>query len=93
MNTPRSPQPPKSIVVGFVPEDMELTIQIVDEATLQPLLTGTVFPILLSDFGDKIDDEIARRFAVAILNCLARYKPELVPLMSSVTQEPQKRPE
>jgi hypothetical protein len=88
MNT----RPPKSIVVGYDPENRELTIQMVDEAPLKPLLTGTVFPILLDDFDCKIDDEIARRFGVAILNCLAKFKPELRPLMSSVTQEPRDRP-
>ncbi|EEA02731.1 conserved hypothetical protein [Burkholderia sp. H160] len=83
MNT----RPLKSIVVNFDAANRELTFQTVEDARLKPLLTGTVYPILLDDFGGKIDDEFARRFGVAILNCLALYKPELKLLMS-VTEQP-----
>lgn len=58
-----------------------------EDTRLKPLLTGTVYPILLDDFGGKIDDEFARRFGAAILNCLALFKPELKSLMS-VTEQP-----
>jgi hypothetical protein len=86
-----STRPPKSIVVGYDAENRELTFQTVEDAKLRSLLTGTVYPILLDDFGGRIDDEFARRFGVAILNCLALYKPELKPLMS-VTEQPMERP-
>jgi len=81
------PKQPKSIVVNYDQANKELTFQTIDDASLKPLLTGTVYPILLDDFGGKIDDEFARRFGVAILNCLALFKPELKVLMS-VTEQP-----
>jgi hypothetical protein len=77
----------KSIVVNYDPGNRELSFQTVEETRLKPLLTGTVCPILLDEFGGKIDDEFARRFGVAILNCLALFKPELKDLMS-VTEQP-----
>ena len=86
-----STRKPKSLVVDFDPENRELTFQTVEDSKLRPLLTGTVYPILLDDFGGKIDDEFARRFGVAILNCLALYKPELKTLMN-VTEQPMERP-
>lgn len=82
-----STRKPKSIVVSYSPDNRELTFQTVEDSRLQPMLTGTVYPILLDDFGGQIDDEFARRFGVAILNCLALYKPELKALMS-VTEQP-----
>lgn len=78
---------PKSIVVDYDPGGRELTFQTVEDARIKPLLTGTVYPILIDEFGGKIDDEFARRFGAAILNCLALFKPELKELMP-VTEQP-----
>ena len=77
---------PKSIVVDYDQANKELTFQTIDDVSLKPFLTGTVYPILLDDFGGTIDDEFARRFGVAILNCLALFKPELKTLMSVTEQ-------
>ncbi len=82
-----STRPPKSVVVGYDAQNRELTFQTVEDSKLRSLLTGTVYPILLDDFGGRIDDEFARRFGVAILNCLALFKPDLKSLMD-VTEQP-----
>jgi hypothetical protein len=78
---------PSSIVVNFDAEKAELTFHTVEDSRLEPILPRMAYPILLSDFGGRIDDEFARRFGVAILSSLALFKPGLAELMDVTFQE------
>ncbi|KWO62537.1 hypothetical protein WT98_30160 [Burkholderia territorii] len=81
--------PQYSVVLSFTGDQFD--VQAVDPKKLAPVVTGALnMPILLDDFGCKLDDEFARRLGVAMLNLIALGEPDIKQFMS-VTQEPKDR--
>jgi hypothetical protein len=70
--------PPYSVVLTYDEDEQKFSVQTADPALLAPLLAGRLdMPILLEEFGRKIDDEFARRLGVAMLNLIALGTPDL----------------
>jgi len=67
---------PYSVVLSYA--DDRLIVQAVEQSKAAALTSGELqMPILLDEFGYKLDDEFARRLGVAMLNLLALGIPDL----------------
>lgn len=84
---------PYSVVVSYLEDTQVFSVRAIEPAKIAPLLAGKLeMPIALEEFGNKLDDEFARRLGVAMLNLIALGQPEIKQYMS-VTQQAMDTPE
>lgn len=80
--------PPYAVVLTYSEDRQSLLVQAADPAKVAPVVAGKLeMPIVLEDYGFKLDDEFARRLGVAMLNLIALGQPDIKQYMS-VTPEP-----
>ncbi|WP_433695757.1 hypothetical protein [Paraburkholderia phenoliruptrix] len=80
--------PPYTVVLTYVDDPAQLTIQAVETALVAPLIEGAMaMPVFLDDEDVIFDDERARRLGVAMLNLIAAGRPGVKKRLN-LTQHP-----
>ncbi|KVC84624.1 hypothetical protein WJ41_05000 [Burkholderia ubonensis] len=78
--------PPYSVILSFTGDSFDVRA-VEKEKIAASIADSLAIPILLDEFGYKLDDEFARRLGVTMLNLIALGQPDIKQFMS-VTQEP-----
>ena len=80
--------PPYTVVLTYLDDPPQLTIQALDSALVAPLIEGAMaVPVFLDDEDFEFDDERARRLGVAMLNLIAAGRPDVKKRLN-LTQHP-----
>ncbi|RFU45152.1 hypothetical protein D0B32_25795 [Paraburkholderia sp. DHOC27] len=81
-------RPPYAMVVTYVEDPQQLIMQLVESARVAPLLADCMeVPFFVEDQEFEFDDESARQLGVAMLNVIAKGRPEVQKRLN-VTQHP-----
>ncbi|MBW0451236.1 hypothetical protein EN871_00575 [bacterium M00.F.Ca.ET.228.01.1.1] len=79
---------PYSVVLTYLEDRQEITLQAIDRAKLAPVVAGTLeVPVLLEEHNFKLDDAFARRLGAAVLSLIELGQPAIGQYMS-LTKDP-----